>query len=692
MEKLIKKRKPYPGITLSNSAITRRFPELVTFLNKAGVTNFDFDYYNNKLYVSDISEPEKDLLQRELRKSGFSVSSGFLLFKSPFVLFLISLSLTSILYSARHSFDFFRTGFGSITVVIILYILFWLHSGWYALKSLMHKRLDTALFLLIAITVSLVLTFFERQSMLFHEFILLTATLVLFSFFIDVISTVLLLYARKKKHLPKPVFSDSENLVVYNPDNSTYDFSVKKSDIVSGDILRFEPGNIVPTDVKILTGSAVVQPFSFAPEKDSHNVGIHDIILSGSKILEGNIKGYALAPVERSFYQSLQRRIILTRRMIWLDTRLDHLSLFFVWMGFSVLLCTLASLTGVSFIESCLIFISIMVVFGVIPLAFDRRMILDTLFIQSLKKSVLICRYSVFNKLALVKNIFFDELAMIKSGSLQVDAYKIVTNKYSDDDFKRLVFSIFKFSSDPVAMCIKRSWRPAKDFRLKNQKSDKLHEWLATDDHNVYKAVTAMQSENETLTSHDLFILKNEVLIGCINFTFKLKQGVRQAIDYFGREKIVLGFIQTYSLQTLNKLKELLGIKQVIPQPELSTDGTPTLFVFDSKQDFSFSPNNTSVTTAAAESTEDLQQKRDVLFLNNSPLRLSYIYELSRAFHRFQFVRNLLLGFFSVIILLMLMLRYIDPIQLILLTGIFYLSVCCFTYIFSCFLKRIKTE
>lgn len=692
MEKLFKKRKSYPGIPLFNSVIPQRLRELIALLNQAGVTNFDIDYYYNTLYVFDTSGQEKELLQHELRKNGFSASSGYLFFNNPFVLFLISLPLTGILYSPEYSFDFFQTGLANIATVIILYVLFWLHSGWIALKSLRHKRADSSLFFLIAITVSFVLTLSETQSVHVREFSILTGTLVLFSFFVDVAAKILLLLSGKKMHLPTPVFPDTANLIVYNPDNSVYDFPVNKTDITSGDILGFGIGNIVPADIKVLTGSAWVLPFSFNAAKSTVHKGLNDIILSGSKIIEGNIKGYALASAENSFYQSLQQKIALTRSMIWLNAGFDRRSFFFIVLGASIFSSIIMSVSGTSFVENALIFISLMVVFAVVSLGFNSKIILDTLFIQSLKKSVLVCRYSVFKKLASINRILFDPLGIIKDGSLQVSSYKVVNHEYSENDFKGLVFSIFKFSSDPVATCIKRSFRSPTDFKMKKQKSERRHEWIATDNHNVYKAITSLPNDDEVLKSHDLFILKNEVLIGCINFSFELKQDVKPTIDYFHREKIDLGFIQTYQFHAFKQLKQFLGITQTLREDELADKRTPALFFLNNKQELSFSSHRTNITAIAAENTEDIKQKNDLLLLDDSTFPLSYIYEMSKAFCRFHFVRYLFLAAFLIIVILILVLGLISPIQIIFIAGIFYLMLCGFTYLFSSYFKRMKND
>ncbi|HUN04430.1 MAG TPA: HAD-IC family P-type ATPase [Niabella sp.] len=190
----------------------------------------------------------------------------------------------------------------------------------------------------------------------------------------------------------------------------------------------------------------------------------------------------------------------------------------------------------------------------------------------------------------------FDKTGTLTTGNFSIADYKILDKSISDEDFKRLVYSIEKYSNHPMAKVLNTSWKTNNEVKWNKVEEVKGKGMNAFDKEDVeYWAgsyeIAAHLTQDE---SHNIYVLKNNKLIGTIDLKDELRPEAKGVIDYFHNKNIKTILLSGDRQAKADLIAKELGIDEVIaektPEEKLQIIAeknaqTPTAMVGDGIND-----------------------------------------------------------------------------------------------------------
>ena len=139
-----------------------------------------------------------------------------------------------------------------------------------------------------------------------------------------------------------------------------------------------------------------------------------------------------------------------------------------------------------------------------------------------------------------IGQVVFDKTGTLTTGQFEIGNFQITDSTTSPDQFKLLAYSLEKYSNHPIAQCISKSWKTKDQLRFKKIEEVKGIGMVATDfEDNTYSIGSWKTVENYTQDlSHNLYLKKNNTLLGWIDVTDQVRPEAQTVIDYLHRKKI----------------------------------------------------------------------------------------------------------------------------------------------------------
>jgi len=197
----------------------------------------------------------------------------------------------------------------------------------------------------------------------------------------------------------------------------------------------------------------------------------------------------------------------------------------------------------------------------------------------------------------------------------------------SEDDFKRIVFSLERYSNHPIAKCIALGWKTKNEIRWKKIDEIKGSGMQAKDkEGNIYfagsyKAVSHIASDDK----HNVYITKNNELIGWIDVQDEIRHEAKFVIDYFKNKNIKTILLSGDRADKCNQLAMQLGIDEVIaeqtPEQKLNkveslNSQSPTAMIGDGINDAPALAKAT-IGISMSDASHIAMQTADVVLMNN---------------------------------------------------------------------------
>ncbi|HMX77706.1 MAG TPA: cation-translocating P-type ATPase, partial [Chitinophagaceae bacterium] len=194
-----------------------------------------------------------------------------------------------------------------------------------------------------------------------------------------------------------------------------------------------------------------------------------------------------------------------------------------------------------------------------------------------------------------IKKAVFDKTGTLTTGKFELSNYKIFESE-TETHFKNLVYSIEKHSNHPIAKCITEAWKSKDLIRWKKIEEIKGLGMQAEDNEgNIYIAgsfkAAAVNTQDDT---HNVYILKNQQLIGWIDVIDEIRPEAKGVIDYLHSKKIETILLSGDRYAKCKQLADTLGIDTILaeqtPEEKLQhieqlATNNPTIMVGDGIND-----------------------------------------------------------------------------------------------------------
>jgi Cu+-exporting ATPase len=431
------------------------------------------------------------------------------------------------------------------------------------------------------------------------------------------------------------------NMIAYDDKHQEQVFPVDSSSLRVGDLVLIRTGEQVPADCKLLSGDAEVSEALLSGEATPVFKKQGDALIGGSAVVNGNVKAYVTAVGKDTVMSGIQEMMKKAQtEKPPVQQLADRISAWFIPAVLVVAALTLLGnllIGGHSFTESLMRSVAVLVIACPCAMGLATPAAIAVGLGRAAKHGIL---YTDVKRMELFRNIkqmVFDKTGTLTTGKFSIAAFEALEG--SEEDFKKLVFSLEKFSNHPIAKSITEAWRSKEALRLQKVEEIKGEGMKAEDrDGNVYRLGSKKILPQEPHALHSLYITKNNQLIGWIDIADEIRQEATAVIDYCKSQGIKTILLSGDSEEKCAIVANQLGIDVVhaakSPSEKLQiiddlTAAQPTVMVGDGINDAPALAKAT-ISVSLSEASQLAIQSASVVLTNNGLKNLPKAMQLGK--------------------------------------------------------------
>jgi Cu+-exporting ATPase len=590
------------GMTCSNCALT-----INKFLQNSGAKNVAVNPISGDVSFEIIEAEKKENLAQGIQSLGYKVDaeelqlkqSGKPFFKNHLQRFLFCLPFTAILllHMVGVHFHWLMNPWVQLGLTLPVFIVGMSYFGRSAIKSIRNGVPNMNVLITVgsvaAFVYSLIGTISGNDAYIFYETAATIITLVFLGEYLEdatVVSTQRALKALVKSQ------KLMANMIAFDDQHHEQIFPIENTQLRVGDLILIKTGEQVPTDCKILWGDALVSEALITGESDPVAKTKRDVLIGGSILEEGTVKAQVTAVGNDTVLSNIVNLVKQAQgEKPPMQQMADKISAVFVPAVLVIALLTLVInwIVFQDFVPSLMRSIAVLVIACPCAMGLATPAAIAVGLGRAARNGILFRNAKSLELFKDIKQIVFDKTGTITTGKFQISDFTF--QNVTEEEFKRIAFSLEKYSNHPLAKTIAAQWKTS-EIRWKKIEEVKGRGMMATDaDDNQYQAgsyaIAAHLTKDET---HNIYVLKNGSLIGWIDLQDELRPEAKTVINYFKSKGIKTILLSGDRYAKTKSLADELGIEEVIaeqsPEQKLQkieelTRVTPTVMVGDGIND-----------------------------------------------------------------------------------------------------------
>ncbi|MCR6722344.1 MAG: cation-translocating P-type ATPase [Chitinophagaceae bacterium] len=407
--------------------------------------------------------------------------------------------------------------------------------------------------------------------------------------------------ASTQKALDKLVKSQSvmANMIAYDDQHQEQVFEVESSQLRSGDLLLIRTGEQVPADCKILSGEVEVNESILTGESLPVSRTKKDHLIGGSVIVTGNVKAYVTAAGNDTVLSGIINMVKQAQgEKPPVQQLADRISAIFV----PVVLAIAAITFIINWIVLGQVEPSLMRAIAVLVIACPCAMGIATPAAiavglgRAARNGILFRNAKSLELFKDIRQAVFDKTGTLTTGQFQVGNYKILDAGISDEEFKRIVYSLEKYSVHPLARAFSKEWKTNNEVRWKKIEELKGLGMQATNaEGQVFQAGSfKLLKEKSDDVVHNIYVLRDGLCIGWVDLQDEIRPEAKAVISYLHSQGIHTVILSGDRKSKVDALAAELGIDEVIaeksPEEKLQiiadkTSEMPTVMIGDGIND-----------------------------------------------------------------------------------------------------------
>ncbi len=536
--------------------------------------------------------------------------------------FLICLPFTLVLMAHMWlPWHWLHNGYVQLALTIPVFIVgmnYFGLSAWKNLsKGIFHMNVLIALGSSAAFIYSLIGLIANRPEFLFFETAASIITIVFFGNWLEHISIEKT--QKQIKELTKQ-HKVMANMIAYDDEHNELIFSIENKDLKVGDLILIKTGEEVPMDCKILSGEVEVNEAIITGESLPVHKKQGDILIGGSVLANGNAKAYVSAvgreTVMNGIVQLMQDAQTHKPPVQQLADKISGIFVPAVLIIAAVTIGLNMLIGHHTFGESLMRAIAVLVISCPCAMGLATPAALAVGMGRAARNGILYTQPASIELFASIKQMVFDKTGTLTTGKFRIADFK--AEGVEDDELKKIVYSLEKMSSHPIAKSISEAWKQTDTIKWKKTEEIKGLGIKGTDkEENVfligsYKILTDVESplsskgvppgnhslsdygktiieqtknnvsntsfESEELLhrgtpledrghkTHHLYIKKNDVLIGWVDIEDELRPEAKSIIDFCKQQNVKTILLSGDTLAKCKPIADLLGIDEVLAE------------------------------------------------------------------------------------------------------------------------------
>lgn len=406
----------------------------------------------------------------------------------------------------------------------------------------------------------------KPQDFLFFETAASIITIVLFGNWLEDASVQQTQREIKKLTTQQVVMA---NMIAYDDQHNENIFPIENIHLKTGDLILVKTGEQVPMDCKILWGEAEVSEALITGESTPVHKKKNDILVGGSVLVNGTVKCYVTAvgkDTVMSGIVELMKKAQTEKPPV--QQLADKISAVFVPAVLIVALLTLLLnmfAGGHDFKESLIRSVAVLVIACPCAMGLATPAAIAVGLSRAAKKGILYTDVSRMELFRNVKQIVFDKTGTLTTGKFAISAFH--SFDIAEDDFKRIVYSLEKLSTHPIAKSISDTWKTTDIIKWQKAGEIKGLGMKGIDrEGNEYMVGSQKISNSITDNSHNLYVTKNGEWIGWLDITDELRSEATDIIAFCKSKNIKTILLSGDTYAKSNKVASMLGIDEVIAE------------------------------------------------------------------------------------------------------------------------------
>jgi len=362
------------------------------------------------------------------------------------------------------------------------------------------------------------------------------------------------------------------NMIAYDDQHQEQIFPVENTQLRIGDLILIKTGEQVPADCKILWGEAQVNEALLTGESIPLSKKGKDKLVGGSTLEEGTVKAQVTAVGDDTILSGIINLVKQAQgEKPPVQQLADRISAIFIPAVLIIALGTLIINWIVlgEFTPSLMRSIAVLVIACPCAMGLATPAAIAVGLGRGARNGILFRNARSLESFKDIKQVVFDKTGTLTTGQFNVtdnfDAGQPTTNT-SKDEFRRIAFSLEKYSNHPLAKSIVKEWKMEKEIRWKKIEEIKGYGMRGEDQQgNVfvagsYKAVKELTND----ASHNVYITRNNELLGWIDARDEIRPEAKEVIEYLHSRQIRTILLSGDSPGRTSELGRKLGIQEVI--------------------------------------------------------------------------------------------------------------------------------
>ncbi len=534
------------GMSCTNCALT-----VNKFLTEKGMKEVKVNFIGGDVSFEMIEETSKADLARGIEGLGYHVETGEAsdtnrskkLFKNHLqrftfcIIFTLPLMLHMIPGVHIH---FLMDPFVQLGLTIPVFIVgmdFFgrsaIHSLW---KGIPNMNVLIALGSVAAFGYSLYGTLIgDAQHYLFYETAATIITLVFLGNWLEDKSVETTQQALKKLAVSQKSMA---NMIAYDDQHQEHIFPVESKTLKVGDLVLINSGEPVPMDCKILWGEASINESIITGESVPVEKKMNDVLIGGSTVEKGTLKAIITAVGDNTVLSNILKlvREAQTEKPP-VQQMADQISAIFVPVVISIAFVTLLANYFIghhSFSESLLRGIAVLVISCPCAMGLATPAAIAVGLGRAAKNGILFKNAKSLEIFKDIKQVVFDKTGTLTTGNFTIQQFQSIDQ--SDEaiaEFKRITYSLERYSTHPIAKCISKEWKTRDDIRWAKIEEQKGLGMVATDKSgNTYSAVSYKAvADISKDRAHNVYITRNAAIIGWIDVADEIRPEAVQVVE-----------------------------------------------------------------------------------------------------------------------------------------------------------------
>lgn len=637
------------GMSCTNCALT-----VHKYLEGKGVKNVKVNFIGGDVSFDmngNIAQPE---LEKGIEGLGYHVANGMLaqkgaknkkLFKNHLQRFLFCIIFTApmlINMIPGIHIHALMDPYVQLALTIPVFIVGMDFFGRSAIKSLLkgipNMNVLIALGAVAAFGYSLYGTLIGKaEQFMFYETAAAIITLVFLGNWMEDKSVETTQAALKKLAVTQKVMA---NMIAYDDQHNEHIFPVESTSLKVGDLILIKSGEHVPMDCKILWGEASVNEAIITGESAPVEKKMNEKLIGGSILEIGTIKAYVTAVGEDTVMSNILKLVKEAQtEKPPVQQLADKISAIFVPTVISISILTLLInyfFTDIGFGASLLRAIAVLVISCPCAMGLATPAAIAVGLGRAAKNGVLFKNARSLEIFKSIKQVVFDKTGTLTTGKFHVADLFIYDSSLAIDEFKRIAYSLERYSNHPVAKSIAKEWKTKNEIRWQRIEEVKGNGMKALDkEGNEYIAGSFKTVLNLTDDHvHNIYITRNNVLLGWIDVIDDIRPEAKQVITLLKASGFKTILLSGDKKEKCEKVAKELGIEEVVAEqtPEQKLEKVayynsiaPTAMVGDGINDAPALAKAT-VGISLSEATQVAMQSAQVVLMNhglkNLPLSL----------------------------------------------------------------------